>query len=62
MNAFYVLIIEHGTSKIEACMGPDSHINAEKRDTGANRNLNHTRFYTLIVPANDPRVHATTVE
>jgi hypothetical protein len=32
-------------------MGPMSRHNAEKVDRGANINLNHSKYYTRIVPA-----------
>lgn len=47
---FYVEIIKHGEpEEIVKRMGPMSERKAESVDRGANINLNHDEYYTLIV-------------
>lgn len=45
----FVHIIEHGTERVESELGPyDSERTAERADDGVNRNLDHSRFYTMV--------------
>ena len=46
----YVVIIKRENEEEVRKMGPFSEHKAEKVERGANINLNHELFYTLIVP------------
>lgn len=46
---FYVRIVEYETEEIVKQMGPFPERWAEKMDDGANINLNHDAYYTIIL-------------
>jgi len=50
---YYVQIIKYKTSEVVKKMGPFSEREANKVDDGANRNLNHGEYYTLITLTSD---------
>ena len=47
--SFYVEIWKHGEEEPDTIMGPMSERRAESVDSGANINLNHDEYYTIIV-------------
>ena len=49
MNNFFVVIVRYANNKIIKKMGPMSKRKAERVDSGANRNLNHEDFCTMIL-------------
>ena len=54
-DKYYVEIIEHKTEKVIKRMGPMSARKAEKVDGGANINLDHEHYYTMIRSVDDER-------
>lgn len=60
-SQFYVLIIDYGTETVQRCMGPNSQCIADRIDSGVQHNLDHERFYTLVVNGDDSRVQARIV-
>lgn len=47
---WYVEIVEFGTDKVERTIGPyATERNADKAMSGADRNLNHEKYYTRQV-------------
>lgn len=52
MNNYYVQLIEINTEKVIKEMGPHTKSQAEKIESGADRNLNHEKFCTKIVQKN----------
>jgi hypothetical protein len=49
MNDFYVVVIRYKNNKIAGKMGPMSELKARRVESGANINLNHEEFYTLVL-------------
>lgn len=47
----YVEIVRYSDGEVVRRMGPMSERNADRVDSGADRNLNHEEYYTRIVPA-----------
>ncbi len=47
---FYVEIVERETEEVVLQMGPMPERQAEKTELGASINLNHTEYFTRIVP------------
>lgn len=52
---YYVVIAEYGTGEIVKKLGPMGGRQAERMDNGANRNLNHAKYYTLILTEDELR-------
>lgn len=46
---FYVEVVSYDSGKVVKRMGPFPESQADKIDSGLNRNLDHTRFYTRVV-------------
>lgn len=53
MNTFYVQIIRYSDDEVVSEMGPFTERKAERVDNGANINLNHNEFYTVIIDEAD---------
>ena len=49
MNQFFVEIRKYEKDEVIKRMGPYPERLADKIDSGANRNLNHEEYYTIIV-------------
>ena len=49
MNQFFVEIRKYEKDEVIKRMGPYPERLADKIDSGANRNLNHEEYYTMIV-------------
>lgn len=47
-EAHFVDVIEYESGKTVKSLGPYSERQAEKADSGVNRQLNHADFYTII--------------
>ena len=51
----YVVIVEDATGEIVNKMGPESLRNAERIESGVNRNLNHNEFSSMILNEDEMR-------
>lgn len=51
-------IVETKTGKIEKTLGPKSPRTAERLEDGANRNLDHARYHTVMRDATPDEVKA----
>jgi len=49
MKNYFVQIIEYENDRVVEIMGPFAEIKAVKVDDGVNINLNHEKYYTIIV-------------
>lgn len=47
-TGFRVEVVEYATQKVVKTLKAESERMAERLDSGVNRNLDHTRFYTRI--------------
>lgn len=56
IETFYVQIIQFEDQQVVKQMGPFTEHHAQKVDRGANINLNHEKYYTLIVNSKEEKV------
>lgn len=53
---YYVVIVEDATGEIVSKMGPESSLrNAERIESGVDRNLNHNEFSALVLNEDELR-------
>ena len=53
MNQFFVEIRQYEEYKVIERMGPYSERQADKIDSGVNINLNHEKYYTMVVESEE---------